>query len=96
MPDPVETPAGPLVTLDLAKTHLKVFSGDDDALITLYITAASDDVRARHVFADPPPAAVQAAVLLKIEELYDPALSDADVRASTIANLLRVYHPPEF
>jgi hypothetical protein len=96
MADPVEVPTGPLVDLELAKIHLKVFSADDDALIALYIAAASDDVRARHVFAAPVPAAVQAAVLLKIEELYDPALSDADVRASTIANLLRVYSPPKF
>lgn len=96
MADPVEVPTGLLVTLDLAKTHLKVFVDDDDTVITLFIAAASDDVRARHVFAAPVPASVQAAVLLKVEELYDPTLSDAEARARTIGNLLREFHPPEF
>ncbi|PVM90667.1 head-tail connector protein [Caulobacter endophyticus] len=96
MADPVEPSAGPFVSLDIAKVHLAVCSDDHDALITLYLNAASDDVRASHEIPSPPPSAVQAAVLLKVEELFDPSMSDGEKRAATVANLLRKYARPNF
>ncbi len=96
MADPVEVPAGPLVALDLAKQHLGVWSDETDALITLYINAASDRIRTRHVFGDPVPANVQAATLLMVEDLYDPPeASAAEQRLKTIDNLLRPFETPE-
>jgi hypothetical protein len=69
-----------VVTLDEAKAHLRVDGADDDADITLKLAAAEDDV-SRYLGrpvpwtdADgvevPVPAAVKAAILLVLGDLY--------------------------
>lgn len=62
-----------IVTLDEAKLHLRVDGSDEDALIQLYIDAASS-AAASYLNRDVPDAAdpaIKAAVLLSIGGLYD-------------------------
>lgn len=66
--------ADPLVTLDVAKGHLRVLHDDEDALITTYIGAASDavrDIASDWDGADPVPDRLKVAVLSRVAIMFD-------------------------
>jgi len=102
MPDPV------LVTLDDAKTHLRIFDTDHDADVTQKMTDASDTIRDYLKDRNDPtwepgtaPRFVVAAVLLLTAHLYEhrgdefgPG-NDNDVRVwESIGNVLRRARDP--
>lgn len=92
-----------IVTLDEAKKHLRADpSGDDDALITLYIQAAEDQIR-NFLNQEIPgmenspttvPAAIKAGALLIIGGLYE-TREDKIVGTSVIENpaVINLLHP---
>lgn len=76
----------PLASLTVVKAHLKVEWQDEDVLITAYLEAASGDIRSNYALPEGEvPPAVIAAVLLKVEALYD---AEASARAEETAERL--------
>lgn len=61
------------LTLTTVEQHLRSGAGQEAALLTLYMGAAWDYVRAftNREWADPVPASVEAAVLLLVADLYE-------------------------
>jgi hypothetical protein len=95
----VVTQTGLLFTLDEAKAHLRVETGDDDALIGLYSNAAVSHVLQYCNLALVPDdeaaiAAFKAAALLVLGDLYanrEPAIAGTITTSRTIWNLLAPY-----
>ncbi len=62
-----------LVTLQMAKTHLRVINNAEDDLITLHINTAAEAIE-NYIDAEipsTPPFAMQAACLLMVSDLYE-------------------------
>lgn len=75
--------ADPLVTLDEAKGHLRVEHDEENALIELYVGAASDavrDIATGWDGADPVPDRLKIAVLSRVAIMFD---NRESVQAST-------------
>jgi hypothetical protein len=82
-----------LADLDTVKAHLRVEHDEEDALIGVYLQAASAHVRRYYRVDDPAPADLVAAVLLMVGDLYanretvGPGVS-AITPSLTVSNLL--------
>jgi len=99
-----------LVTLDEAKSHLRVMHSDEDATITLYMNAATEIVidyikKPDHEWTDAEaPFLIKAAILLVLAGLYEnrgddekPDYSQADgYLAKPVTAILHRYRDPAY